>query len=331
MLGRWFPAIIRFPTTVDVRSVKSKALSLHPARRARLAKPQRRGAPLKPRRLCLSLLFAAAFATVAEAETPIERGAYLVEGIANCGNCHAPQEPSGAVPLTPLSGGPAITTPVFTAYPPNITPDRETGIGTWTEAEIVTALREGRTPDGRMLRPPMPVPFYRPMSDQDAHAIAAYLLWRPPIANRSPPSQYQVPVPADYGPPLGSIAAPPTTDPIAYGAYLASMGHCMLCHTPVGPNGQRDYGHRLGAGGLVMDGVFGHIVTPNITPDKQTGLGTWSDSDIARVLTTGERPDGRRLASPMPIAYLARLTPDDRAALIAWLRSLSPIPSKVER
>jgi len=156
------------------------------------------------------------------AETPLERGAYLVEGIANCGNCHAPQEPSGAVPLTPLSGGPAIRSPVFTAYPPNITPDRETGIGTWTEDQVVTALREGRAPDGRVLRPPMPVPFYRSMSDENAHAIAAYLLSRQAVARRSPAPQYKFPPPASYGSPLGHVAAPPRDDLPAYGAY-----HCF--------------------------------------------------------------------------------------------------------
>jgi mono/diheme cytochrome c family protein len=296
-----------------------------------MTKPKRLEVSLRTRFLGLGLLLAAAASLPAAAETPIERGAYLVEGIANCGNCHAPQEPSGAVPLTPLSGGPAIPSPVFTAYPPNITPDRETGIGTWTEPDIVTALREGRTPDGRTLRPPMPIQFYRSMSDQDAHAIAAYLLSRPPVAHRSPPPHYKFPAPASYGPPLAQVTAPPETDLTAYGGYLASMGHCMLCHTPPGPNGQRDYDHRLGAGGLAMDGVFGHIVTPNITPDKQTGIGTWSDADITRVLTTGERPDGRHLASPMPIAYLAHLTPGDRTALVAWLRSLPPVHNLVNR
>ncbi len=226
----------------------------------------------------------------------MERGAYLVEGIANCGNCHAPQEPSGAVPFTPLSGGPAISSPVFTAYPPNITPDRETGIGGWTEDQLITALREGHTPAGTTLRPPMPVPFYRVMSDDDAHAIAAYILSRQPVSHRSPPPQYKFAAPASYGPPVGHVAAPTRGATIAYGAYLASMGHCMLCHTPVGPDGQRDYAHQLGAGGLAMDGSFGHIVSANITPDKETGIGTWSDADITRVLTTGERPDGRRLA-----------------------------------
>jgi mono/diheme cytochrome c family protein len=290
---------------------------------------------LKTHRLRLACFLLAGLAAAAShqaaAETPLQRGAYLVESIANCGNCHAPQEPFGAVPLTELSGGPAITSPAFTAYPPNITSDRDTGIGTWTEDQVVTAMREGRAPDGRILRPPMPVPFYRTMSDQDAHAIAAYLLSRPPLARQSPPSQYKTAAPSGYGPPVGQVAASPRSNPAAYGAYLGSMGHCMLCHTPAGANGQRDYAHRLGAGGMVLDGVFGEIVTPNITPDKDTGIGAWTDADISRALTTGERPDGRRLASPMPVAYLARLTPDDRAALIAWLRSLPPVANKVER
>jgi mono/diheme cytochrome c family protein len=278
--------------------------------------------------VCLGLM---GFASSASAEGVLERGAYLVEGIANCGNCHAPQEPSGALPLTPLSGGPAIPTPGFTAYPPNITPDHATGIGGWTPEQIVVALREGRTPDGRVLRPPMPVPFYRGLSDGDAYAIAAYILSREPVSNKVPASQYKTPVPSGYGPPVGHVAAPSETDPVAYGSYLGSLGHCMLCHTPVGPDGQRDYAHRLGAGGLVMEGVFGRTVTANITPDPQTGLGQWTDDQIKHALTQGERPDGRRLASPMPVAYLARLQPGDLDALVMWLRSLKPVRNQVSR
>jgi mono/diheme cytochrome c family protein len=286
-----------------------------------------------PRRclvVCFLLVLSAAARSVL-AETPLERGAYLVEGIANCGNCHAPQEPSGAVPLTSLSGGPAIVSRVFTAYPPNITPDRESGIGTWTEDQLVIALREGRTPDGRTLRPPMPVAFYRGISDGDIHAIAAYVLSRRPVAGKAPQSHYKGPAPASFGPPVGTVAAPSPADKVAYGAYLGAMGHCMLCHTPLGADGQRDYAHRLGGGGLVMDGVFGQIVTANITPDAATGIGAWSDAEIARALTRGERPDGRPLASPMPVAYLARLSTYDLTALIAWLRSLPPVADKVDR
>ncbi len=79
----------------------------------------------------------------ARGETLVERGAYLVNGIGSCGNCHSPQEPDGTLAGAPFSGGPAITSPAFTVYPPNLTSDPETGLGRWTEAQIVTALREG--------------------------------------------------------------------------------------------------------------------------------------------------------------------------------------------
>jgi hypothetical protein len=118
---------------------------------------------------------------------------------------------------------------------------------------------------------------------------------------------------------------------VAYGAYLGSMGHCMLCHTPLGPDGQREYAHRLGAGGLVMEGVFNRVMTANITPDRATGIGGWSDAEISHALTTDERPDRRHLASPMPVAYLARLVLEDVDALVAWLRSLKPVCNRVER
>jgi mono/diheme cytochrome c family protein len=196
------------------------------------------------------------------AETPVERGAYLVNGVMNCGNCHSPQQPDGVVSGPPLSGGPAIPTPGFTADPPNITPDQTTGIGAWTEAQIVTALREGKTPDGRTLRPPMPVGLYRVLSDEDAAAVAAYLKSLPPTMNKVPEASYRIPLPPNYGPPLGTVPEPDPADKVAYGGYLARIGHCMQCHTPLGEKGQRDYVHQLGAGGLTMDGVFGERVTP---------------------------------------------------------------------
>ena len=264
------------------------------------------------------------------AESPVARGAYLVNGIMNCGNCHSPQEPDGKVSGAPLSGGPAIPTPVFMAYPPNITQDPATGIGGWTDLQIVTALREGRTPDGRTLRPPMPVGLYRGMSDQDAYAVAAYLRTLPPVISKTPDATYHVPVPSSYGPPVGVVPDPDPADKIATGAYLVRIGHCMQCHTPLGANGQRDYDHQLGAGGLRMDGVFGSRITPNITPDHETGIGNWSDAEIKSALTQGVTPDGRRLASPMPWPYLNTLHPADLDAIVAYLRTVPPRRHKVE-
>lgn len=264
------------------------------------------------------------------AETPAERGAYLVNGIMNCGNCHSPQEPDGIVSGPPLSGGPAIPTPGFTAYPPNITPDPATGIGAWTEAQIVMALREGKTPDGRTLRPPMPVGLYRVLSDGDATAVAAYLKSLPPTVNKVPGASYRIPLPPNYGPPLGVVAAPDPADKVAYGSYLARIGHCMQCHTPLGEKGQRDYAHKLGAGGLTMDGVFGERITPNITPDPETGIGEWSDVAIKTALTTGMTPDGRGLTSPMPWRYLSTMHDTDIEAIVAYLHTIPPQHHKVQ-
>jgi mono/diheme cytochrome c family protein len=122
-----------------------------------------------------AIIVAAVIGEPALAETLLERGGYLVNGIANCGNCHSPQQPDGTLSGPALSGGKALLAQGFTAYPPNLTPDPETGLGGWTEEQIVAALREGHTPAGEVIRPPMPIAFYRGISDRDAHAIAVYL------------------------------------------------------------------------------------------------------------------------------------------------------------
>jgi hypothetical protein len=120
------------------------------------------------------------------------------------------------------------------------------------------------------------------------------------------------------------VPDPDPTDKVATGAYLVRIGHCMLCHTPLGADGQRDYDHLLGAGGLKMDGVFGPRVTPNITPDRETGIGGWSDADIRFALTRGLTPGGRQLASPMPWRYLSTLRAGDIDAIILYLCTVPP-------
>jgi mono/diheme cytochrome c family protein len=271
-------------------------------------------------RLAAAIAAAILAALPAAAETQVERGGYLVNGIANCGNCNSPLHPDGTLAGPALSGGDAIEGPDFVAYPPNITPDPGTGIGDWSEDEIVTALREGRTKRGAMLHPPMPVAFYRTMSDRDAHAIAAYLKSLAPVARRAPDSHYAHPAPASYGPKLGAVPEPDSNDQIAFGHYLAQMGHCMLCHTPFDASGRPDL-HRLGAGGRVVRGVN----TPNITPDRTSGIGAWSDAQIHDALVNGVRPDGSLLAAPMPFPYLATMRDDEIDAIVAYLRTLAPV------
>lgn len=127
----------------------------------------------------LALLMLSVGATSTNAETMVERGRYLAQSISACGNCHTPQDQNGPIAGKALAGGVAFVDPAFKAYASNITPDPETGIGRWTNAQVVTAIREGKRPDGTLIGPPMPIGQYRGISDHDAAAIAAYLRWLP--------------------------------------------------------------------------------------------------------------------------------------------------------
>jgi mono/diheme cytochrome c family protein len=257
------------------------------------------------------------------AETPLERGRYLIESIAGCGNCHTPKSPDGPLPGKDLAGGWVVEdNPAFRAVASNLTPDRATGIGAWTDAQIARAIREGIRPDGSLIGPPMPIGLYRGIADTDVAAMVAYLRSVPAVANLSETSTYRIPLPPDYGPPVGHVTAPPPSDPVAYGAYLAGpVGHCVECHTPRDPSGRLDV-HRLGAGGMAFNGPWGTAVAANITP---AGLGGWTDAEIERAIRHGISRDGRRLFPPMGFAYYQRISTPDMAALIAYLRSLPAV------
>lgn len=259
----------------------------------------------------------------AHASDPVlERGRYLVRGVAACGNCHTPQTPDGPDQSRELAGGPPLVEPgVFKVFAPNITPDPETGIGAWSDEEIVRAVREGKRPDGRTLGPPMPYRLYRSISDEDMRAIVAHLRSVPAVRQETPPPEYGFPLPPSYGPPAVPVAAVTRDDPVAYGAYLAGpVGHCIECHsTPV--QGVPDIENSLGAGGMTFVGPWGESVSANITP---TGLGDWSDAEIVTAVTTGVRPDGRRLLPPMGYGYYATITQADLTAIVAYLRTLPP-------
>jgi len=262
----------------------------------------------------------------AGAETPLERGTYLMRSIVACGNCHTPQGPDGPLPAMELAGGLPIPGPGFTAYVPNITPDLETGIGGWTDEEIIAAIREGKRPDGTTIGPPMPFSQYRDMSDGDVRAVVAYLRNVPAVKNAVPASEYPFPLPPSYGPSVVSVPDPDRSDRLAYGAYLAGpAGHCIECHTPFGAAGF-DYANRLGAGGLEIPGPWGVSVSANITPDPEDGIGGWSDRQIKDAITKGVRPDGSHLMPPMAVAYYANMSEADLDAVVAYLRSLKPLP-----
>lgn len=277
-----------------------------------------------------AVVVAAAITATASGETLRERGAYLVNTIAACGNCHTPKDASGgAIVAEELAGGVEFDDPgIGHVVGPNITPDAETGIGTWTEAEIVTALRDGRRPDGTIIGPPMPIPAYRRLSDRDAQAIAAYLRGVKPIRRAVARTRYDIALPPAYGPPATHAETPPQTDRIAYGGYLAGpVGHCVLCHTPPGDATPFDM-DRAYAGGRALPDLANPgavTVSRNITSDPVDGIGGWTDAQIKRAIVAGVRSDGTRMTRTMPFDWYARMAPDDLDALVAYLRSLPPV------
>ncbi len=269
----------------------------------------------------------------AMAESPAERGGYLVNTIMACGNCHTPRDTDGkTIPEKAFSGGMIFTTPAFIATAPNITPDVETGIGSWSDAEIKRALVQGMRPDhGRLAGAPlaaiMPANFYKALLPDDLDAIVAYLHTIKPIRNEVADPVYKVPVRRDPYP--GAEAGFSKTmfvEPVGRGAYLVTIGHCMECHS-AWSRGVSDFKNGLGRGGRIFpapDGSPGSVAA-NITSDPTAGIGGWTDQEIARAVTEGIGRDGRKLRPPMAYGFYAGLKQADLADIIAWLRTVPPL------
>jgi mono/diheme cytochrome c family protein len=258
----------------------------------------------------------------ARAETALERGTYLMNGIVACGNCHTPQD--GPMAGKELAGGTPFGGPdaPFTTFAANVTQDKETGIGNWTDAEIIAGIREGKRPDGSLIGPPMPFELYRDLSDTDVKALVAYLRTVAPVANKVPAAEIRFPMPPSYGPPVGNVADVPADDPVAYGKYLAGpAGHCVECHSPL-VQGRPDFEHQLGRGGQAFPGPWGVSVARNITAHREDGLGAWTDAEIKRAITEGISKDGSKLAPPMGFPYYKNIKDGDLNAVVAYLRTL---------
>jgi mono/diheme cytochrome c family protein len=278
---------------------------------------------MKKARHWLAGLALATVAAGAQAQAPgsVERGRYLVEGVLACGNCHVQRGPQGQ-PLMDrgLSGGMPFIEPGMQARASNITPDPETGIGRWSDAELARAIREGLRPDQTLIGPPMPIPFYRSLSDADLGDVVAYLRAQPPVKNVVARSQYSFSLPPAYGPPVAGVVAPPRGDRIAYGRYLAEVGHCMDCHTPRNEQG-RLVQAGWGAGGQVFKGPWGTSVSRNLTPHA-TGLQGWSDAQVETAIRHGKDRNGQPLKPPMAFDFYRNISAEDMGALIAYLRTL---------
>ena len=265
-------------------------------------------------------------ATASAAQSAMERGAYLVESIVACGNCHTEQTPKGPNPSKRLAGTFLIEEPAFTAYAPNITPDRDTGIGHYSKADLVRAIREGKRPDGRIIGPPMPIGLYRGLSDRDVDAIATYILAQPAVSNAVPRSTYNIPLPQSYGPPVGEVPDVDPVNTVDYGRYLAGpAGHCIECHTPM-VEGHPDFDNQLGAGGFVFRGPWGTSVSANLTSHPELGIARYTDAQVESMIRTGVHASGRPMLPPMGYPYYRNISDGDMKALIAYLRTLPPRP-----
>jgi mono/diheme cytochrome c family protein len=274
-------------------------------------------------RLFAVLLAACTAAAGAQKPALVERGRYLMEGVVACGNCHIPRDDKGQLQRDKgLSGGLLLDIAPFKAYPANITPDPDTGIGKWTDAQLAKAIRTGERPDKSLIGPPMPIQFYRHLADDDLAAIIAYLRAQSPVKNIVPRSTYRIALPPSYGPPVGTVKAPSRRDKLKYGQYLVTIGHCMECHTPRDEKGALVLAN-LGAGGQVIEGPWGKTVSRNLTPG---GLKDWTDAQIAKAIREGLDRNGQHYRPPMAYEFYNHINDADISAIIAYLRSLKPQP-----
>ena len=277
------------------------------------------------------LLFLAVQALSAEADG-VKRGEYIFRATGGC-TCHTEGE-VGAF----LSGGRAIQTPVGTFYGTNITPDEETGIGDWGEPDFVRAMREGVSPRGAHYFPVFPYTSFTRIRHQDLLDLRAYLLTVTPVRKENRAHEVQPPFswrPLLWGWKLLNFRPgefeedPARSAEWNRGAYLAqALGHCEECHTP-----------RNLLGGLKKNmayagsrqGPEGEAVS-NITPDVETGIGTWTVEDVVFLLKTGIKPSGddvQGLMAEMIDNGFKHLSDDDLRAIAVYLRSLPPVRNEV--
>ncbi|RVT86768.1 cytochrome C [Rhodobacteraceae bacterium CCMM004] len=256
------------------------------------------------------------------ADGDVDRGAYLVNTVMACGNCHTPMGPDGIVAEQNLAGRLVEQTEHFTAIAPNITPAGR--VADWTDAELGRAIREGIRPDGSLVGPPMPYKAYRAISDDDLAAIVAHLRTVPAVENDPGTSDYRIPLPPAYGPPLETVSAPAPGVTVDYGAYLTALAHCMECHSPMTPQGP-DWDEGYARGGFAFHGPWGTVVSPNLT-DHPDGLAGYSDAEVERMIVDGVHPDGSPMLPPMPYAFLAGMKAEDLDAIVLYLRSIPGAP-----
>ena len=271
------------------------------------------------------------------AATPqrLERGRYIATALSGCVYCHSPHD--WAATETPVIAGKEGSGEVepYADLPgriiaPNITPDPETGAGTWSDDQLARAIREGIGHDGRALFPLMPYTHFRAMSDEDVASVIVYLRSLPAVRNALPATEIIFPVkylmrvvPEPLNSPVAQEATP---DPVKRGEQLINLAGCMDCHTPA-DKGQPVAG-MVGSGGSGFHGPWGFVASANITPDP-SGLSYYDETLFVDVIRTGS-VKARKLSPIMPVMVYKNLSDDDLKAMFAYLKTLKPVSHRVD-
>lgn len=261
----------------------------------------------------------------------LERGRYLATSVSGCIDCHTKPSPSDPKVLDgkPGSGQIFLEQDGMRVVAANITPDKETGLGAWTDDEIARAIREGVDRNGRALFPIMPYSHFRSMSDEDVTSVVVYLRSLEPVKNPLPATSIPFPVSrlinSSPEPLTSPVPTPSFKTPVERGAYMTNMGACTDCHTPVDDHHMPRHDLEF-AGGLTLPGE--QYASANITPDP-SGISYYDEALFLSVMRTG-KVGARELRKPMPWWVYRGMTDEDLKAIFAFLRTVKPVQHRVD-
>lgn len=260
----------------------------------------------------------------------LERGRYLVEGVVGCFDCHSKFDDTapGVPALISKKGEGAVFVEEgsFRVVATNITPDKETGIGNWSDDALARAVREGISNDGHALFPIMPYQNYRVMSDEDLASVIAYVRTVEPAKSQLPKTQLPFPLSRlvnNFPEPVTvSVPQPDLSTPVKRGEYLTELATCNHCHTPR-PKGQPIAGLEFAGGN-----IYGEVAATNITPDP-SGISYYDESLFLEMIRTGH-VKARPLKRPMPWWTYRNMTDEDLKSMFAYLRTLKPVKHRID-
>ena len=273
----------------------------------------------------------------------LARGKYLNDHVMGCTTCHTQRDwtkYAGPVMADKLGAGGEefnLGPSAGKLYSKNITP---AALGSWTDGELLRAVTQGVSKDGTPLFPLMPYPHYGALDEEDVHAVLAYIRSLKAIENTPPDRTLQFPlnmivrtIPAANT----FTKRPPQEDKLAYGRYMTKAALCTDCHTPIDDRGTPLPGMEF-AGGMEFTETGYRVRSANITPDANTGIGSWTEQQFIDKFKGFENPTNATLGehersqnTVMPITAYAGMTREDLSAIYTYLRTIKPVTNRVEK